>query len=155
MPKIQIPEQFVSQKTKEQQIFELNNEVRCKLAPSKIDGIGVFAIRDIKAGERCYCTPNIIPRFYNINFGSLSGLLPEVKELVLARWASVVNGSIFCSPNDDQSLLMFINHSSKDYNYDVVSDTALRDIKSGEEVLENYKIMKNYDKVYKGDWLEN
>ena len=153
---IQIPKEWLSPLSKENQITELNSEVRCKLGQSKTHGVGVFAIRAIQWGERCYCRPTMIPRFYNIPFGSLSKLFPEVKELVLQRWASVVNGSIFCSPNDDAHLLMFINHSC-DANYDVVSDTALRDIKKGEEILENYTAMTNWEKVRplkENPWLD-
>ena len=151
MPKIQVPFEYVSKLSKEQQINELNTEVRCTLAPSQIHGVGVFSIRDIKKGERLYCTPNIIPKFYNIPFGSLNKLFPEIKELVLARWASVVNGSIFQSPNSDAGLLFFVNHSSKDYNYDTVSDMALKDIPAGSEILEDYTTMTNWEKVYK--WI--
>lgn len=147
MPSITIPNEWVSQLSKNQQIIELNNEVRCKLAPSKIHGIGVFAIRDISWGERCYCRPQMIPKFYNIPFGSLSKLFLEIKELVLERWASVVNGSVFQSPNDDAGLLFFCNHSDNP-NYDVVSDTALRDIKKGEEILEDYRVMDNWQVAY-------
>jgi len=145
----------LSQKSKNDQILELNSTVKCKLAPSKIEGIGVVAIYDIKAGDKCYISPRMIPQFYNIPFGSLNKLFPEIKELVLARWASVVNGSIFCSPNDDQHLLMFVNHS-REPNYDVVSDTALKDIRAGEEILENYTAMANWEKVRppeKNKWL--
>jgi len=148
MPNIRVPIEYISKLSKEEQIIELNNTVRCKLAQSNIHGVGVFAIRAISKGERCYCTPNMIPKFYNIPFGSLSKLLPEIKELVLQRWASVVNGSLFQSPNDDAGLLFFINHSDNP-NYDVVSDTALRDIEEGEELLEDYRLMDNADKVYK------
>lgn len=151
MPNIQIPFEYVSKLTRDQQINELNSTVKCRLAPSKIHGVGVFALRDIPKGERCYCTPNIIPKFYNIPFGSLNKLFPEIKELVLSRWASVVNGSIFMSPNSDASLLMFINHSDNP-NYDVVSDMALKDLKNGEEVVEDYRVMLNYQKVY--TWLK-
>ena len=146
MANFQIPSQWVSKKSKDDQINELNSEVLCTLKPSPIHGIGVFAIRTIPKGERCYCRPNFTPKFYNIPFGSLNKLFPEVKELVLAHWASVVNGSLFCSPNDDAHLLMFMNHSN-DPNYDVVSDVALRDVACGEELLENYKIMEGWEKV--------
>ena len=153
MPRIQVPEQYVSKLTKEEQIIELNNEVRCTLKPSPIEGIGVFAMRYIYQGERCYCTPNMIPKFYNIPYGSLSKLLPEVRELVLKRWASVVNGSIFQSPNSDVGLLFFTNHAydSLIVNYDVVSDTAIRDIQAGDEILQNYCFMENAQKAY--PWL--
>jgi len=148
MPKIQVPFEYISNLSKELQAVELNSTVKCKLAPSEIDGVGVFAMRDIQKGDRCYIAPNVIPKFYNIPFGSLSKLLPEVKELVLSRWASVVNGSLFMSPNDDAKLLMFVNHSYSP-NYDVVSDTALRDISKNEEITEDYCAMINAGKVYK------
>ena len=154
--KIQIPDEWLSRLSKEQQITELNSEVKCKLSVSSIHGVGVFAMRSIKQGERCYCRPNMIPKFYNIPYGSLSKLFPEIRELVLQRWASIVNGSIFCSPNDDAHLLMFVNHSCNP-NYDVVSDTALRDIVNGEEILENYTAMVNWEKVRpidKNSWLD-
>ena len=149
---IQIPTEWLSPLSKEQQIAELNSEVRCTIKPSKIAGVGVFALRDIPKDDRCYIAPRMIPRFYNIPFGSLNKLFPEIKELVLARWASVVNGSLFCSPNDDAHLLMFVNHSI-DPNHDVVSDTALKDIKKGEEVLENYCAMDNAEKAHY-PWLK-
>ena len=151
MPNIQIPVAWLSKLSKEQQILELNNEVRCTLAPSKIHGIGVFALRNIQKGERCYVRPEMIPRFYDIPFGSLSKLFPEIKALVLDRWASVVNGSLFCSPNDDAHLLMFCNHSSEP-NYDVVSDTALKDIPKNTELFEDYCAMDNAEKAH--PWLD-
>ena len=147
MPNIQIPARFLSNLSQADQITELNNTVRCKLGVSKIEGVGVIAMRNIQKGERCYITPNVIPKFYNIPFGSLSKLLPEVKELVLQRWASIVNGSIFQSPNNDAGLLFFVNHSENP-NYDVVSDTALKDIRAEEEVLEDYRAMQNWQLAY-------
>ena len=148
MPRITIPHQYLSNLSKEEQIIELNNEVRCKLGVSKIHGIGVIALRNIQKGKRCYATPNVIPKFYNIPFGSLNKLLPEVKELVLQRWASIVNGSVFQSPNDDAGLLFFMNHDSHNSNYDIVSDTATQNIYEGEELKENYRLMDNWEKVY-------
>lgn len=147
MPRIQVDSKWLSPLTQKDQLNELNNEIRCTLKSSPIHGIGVFALRYIRKGERCFCTPRMIPRFYTIPFGSLNKLFPEIKELVLRRWASIVNGSIFCSSNDDAHLLMFMNHS-KDPNYDVVTDTALRDIKEGEEILEDYTVMDNWAKAY-------
>ena len=58
----------------------------------------------------------------------------------------MVNGSLFQSPNDDAHLLMFINHSDKP-NYDLVSDTALKDIKKGEELVGDYRVMDNWTRV--------
>ena len=147
MPRIQVSEHWISPLTKKQQIAQLNDTVRCTLRPSRIEGIGVFAIQYIRKGERCNCTPNLIPKFYNLTFTQLDDLVPEVKELILARWASVVNQSLFMSPNDDAHLLMFMNHSEEP-NYDVVTDTALKDIPRNTELLENYCVMENAEKVY-------
>lgn len=130
--------------------------MKTKLAPSSIHGVGVIAIKNIRKGEKCFISPRFEPRFYNVPFSSFNKLLPEVKELILERWASVVNGSIFRSPNDDASLLMFVNHSPDNYNYDVVSDVALRDIRAGEEIFEDYRLMTNWEKVRpvnKNPWL--
>ena len=131
----------------EDQIAELNNEVKARLAPSAISGVGVFAMRDIKKGERVYCKPREFKKWYSIPYGRLNELRPEVKGLILERWASIINGSEFQSPNDDAWLVLFINHS--DYpNYDVTTDSALRDVRRGEELTENYRRMVNAEKVY-------
>ena len=134
--------------TIEEQIIELNNEVKAKLAPSPIQGIGVFAIRDIKKGERAYCRPNGFKKWYSIPYERLSELRPEIKEVILERWPAIINKSQLQSPNDDAWLLLFMNHSDN-ANYDPKKDIALMDIKTGEEILENYKTMPNAKEVYK------
>ena len=146
MPNIQIPSQYIRNLSQKDQITELNSEVKCVLRPSPIHGIGVFALRNIPKGQRCYITPNVIPRFYNIPYASLNGLLPEIKEIILQRWPSIINGSKFISP--DARLLSFMNHSENP-NYDPKNDTALKDIENGEEITENYKTMENWANVHK------
>lgn len=133
-----------------EQISELNNEVRCHIKPSQIHGVGVHALRDIQKGEKLYISPNITPKWYSIPYERLNELRPEIREVVLARWPSVLLGSMFRSPNDDVWLASFVNHSGEP-NYDLATDTALKDIKAGEEVTENYKLMKNYGIIY--PWL--
>ena len=133
--------------TNQEQINELNTQVRCKLASSKIHGVGVFTIRDIRKGEKLYCWFNEHPKIYTIPYGSLSKLFPEVKEIILQRWSGVINGSAFRSPNDDQWLILFMNHSDEP-NYDKITDTALRDIKKSEEVTSNYCLTNNANKAF-------
>src|SRR3990167_2820038 len=120
-----------------EQIEELNKEVRCKLKPSPIEGVGVFSLREIKKGERAYCRPNGFKKWYSIPYERLDELGPEIKEIVFERWPAVINKSQFQSPNDDAWLLLFMNHSSE-ANYNPKTDMALRDIKCGEEVTEDY-----------------
>lgn len=134
----------------EQQIIELNSTVKVRLAPSNIHGVGVFAIMDIKAGERCYCFPLYTERkWYSIPWGSLNKLFPEIKELVTSQWASIVNGSRFLSPNDVAWPICFMNHEPSPLaNYEVKTDTALRDISKGDELTEDYCLMLNGNKVF-------
>lgn len=150
MPRITLDANLISNLSKDQQIAELNSEVKCVVGPSKIHGVGVFAIRDIIKGDRAYCRPNIKRRFYNVSYGSLNKLFPEIKEIILARWPSIINGSVFQHPNDDLWLLLFMNHSNNP-NYDVMTDLALTDIRKGQEVVEDYRTMENAKKVY--SWL--
>ena len=69
----------------DQQIAELNAEVKCHIKPSHIEGVGVFALRDIKKGEKMYCLPNQFRKWYAVPYERLNELRPEIKEVVLAR----------------------------------------------------------------------
>ena len=135
----------------EEQIVELDMTVKCKIASSSIHGVGVFAIRNILKGERLYVKPDApTPRkWYNVPYSSFGKLFPEVRELILERWPAVINGSLFLSPNECWPL-QWMNHSDEP-NYDLRNDSALRDIKKGEEITEDYRLMLNYEKIY--PWL--
>ena len=68
---------------KDWQIIELESTVKCTIKPSPIHGIGVFAIKDIKKGDRLYCFPQQTERkFYNVPYGSFNQFSPEVRELI-------------------------------------------------------------------------
>src|SRR3990167_8179391 len=146
MPFIDVKDQInLSQKD---QINKLNSEVKCKLVPSAIHGVGVFAIFDIKKGQKLYCIPPLMNRvFYTVSWSNLNKLWPEVKELILSSLPSIINGSLFLHPNDEVWLASWINHSDSP-NYDQESDTAIKDIKAGEETTESYRIMDNAEKIY-------
>lgn len=137
-----------------EQIQFLNDTVKVKLASSKIHGVGVVAMRNIRKGDRLYCFPNTRPYWFTLTYANLTKLLPEIRELILERWPSVVDGSHFLSPNDMSWLICFLNHSD-DPNYDPKTDTATRDIKKGEEIFENYlanmkteQDIEKYAKIY-------
>ncbi len=114
---------------------ELNEQVKCTLASSKIHGIGVMAIRDIKKGEELHCQS--FERKY-IQLDSLKGLRKEVLKLILQRWPIAEKRAPFFSPNDDARLISFMNHSNTP-NYDKYTDKALCGISKGEEVTEDYE----------------
>ena len=130
----------------EEEINFINTAVKVKLAPSKIHGVGVFAIKDIPKGTKLFA--NTIPKVFNIPYGSFNKIFPEIRELILERWPNIVNGSAFAWP--DTNIQAYMNHS-EDYNYDGVIDITVKDVKKGEEITEDYKDIKNYEKVF--PWL--
>lgn len=130
----------------EDTIIVLNSLVKIKLAPSSIEGVGVFAMRDIPKGIKLYAA--MFPQAYKIPFGSMKKLFPEVREYILGRWPQIVNGSAFMWP--DTNFVAYCNHSD-DPNYDAKTDTTLKDIKGGEEITENYKDIEGWERVY--NWL--
>ena len=133
--------------TNEEQIIWINSIVKTKLMPSKVHGIGVFALRDIGKGEKLY--GNLFPKIYNLPYSYFGKLFPEIKELLLERFPNIVNGSGFGYP--DHCIQGMMNHSEEN-NYDGITDVVLKDIKKGEEIFENYKQIPNYEKVFK--WLK-
>ena len=72
----------------------------------------------------------------------------EVRDILLGHWPQIVNGSHFLYPVT--KMTAFINHSD-DPNYDAKTDKLLKDVKQGEEITENYKLIENYQKVFA--WL--
>ena len=109
--------------TNQDEINELNSIIKARIGVSKIHGVGVIATRDISKGEMVYA--DRMPKVYQVPYGSMSKLFPEVREIILERWPSIINGGKFIAP--DARLLSFMNHS-EDPNYDPITDTALRKI---------------------------
>jgi hypothetical protein len=118
--------------------MNLNDTVWAKLAPSRIHGIGVVAIRDIPAGQKIYCQSTRQEARKDFSYD----ILPEIRHLIIQRWPRATEGGEFLSPNDDARLLSFMNHSGHP-NYDPYTDTTLQDIKRGEEITEDYMEYKN------------
>lgn len=116
---------------KQTQIDYLNETVLATLKPSPIHGIGVFAIQDIKAGESFVRNTST---FFDIRAKELDelGLNPEIKKIILQRHQEL---GLFQSPNCDQNLQAYMNHSP---NPNSTGTHAIRDIKTGEEITENY-----------------
>lgn len=144
-------EERVTPMSEADQCFELGRTVRCRLAPSAVHGVGVIAIRDIKKGERCYATIIEKPRWYKVHPSTLKKHLeqvyPTVYRMILDRWPHVINGTPFLSPNYDARLISFMNHSDTP-NYDPHTDLAVADIKEGEELFEDYRLVPNYEKAF-------
>jgi len=125
------------------QIEELNTYVKTKLAPSPIDGVGVFALVDIPKGSPIFA--DMRTKLYNLPYDEFGELLPHVREQLLSRWPQIINGSAFAYP--DTRVVAFMNHSD-DPNYDAVNDKTLKDIKEGEEITEDYRKIEGHEKVF-------
>lgn len=133
---------------RDEQAARLNTYVKCRVAPSKIHGVGVVAIREIGKDQRLYT--DMIPEIFNFPFASFGKLFPAVRQILLERFPLVTKGSMFVWP--DTRLQAYINHSDTP-NYDPVKDITLRDIKEGEEITEDYKLIDGWE-IAHGSWLK-
>lgn len=122
-------------------ITELNDRVCVRIAPSSIHGVGIFAARDISKGKRL-CLDHR-PIIYSLSPGNLSKLLPEVKQLILERWPRAAIAEPFIYP--DAVLSAYMNHAD---DANVKNDIALRDIKAGEELTEDYRLIPGFERIY-------
>lgn len=132
----------------------LNNSVWATLKPCTY-GIGVFAIRDIPKGTLLsdHSSRNPNPVLYRVSKEDFTKILPEIRELILDRTIFMKGKPIiFPSPNSNQTLQAFMNHSDTP-NSD--GQRALVDIKKGEEVTENYKSFYDLHELSKShySWL--
>lgn len=148
MKKIKTPKIYKATKAQKakklrEALILLNDIVKIKLAPSSIHGIGVFAMRDLDKGEKLYT--DSIPHAFDVPYSDFDKIDPEIRELILGHWPQIVNGSFFLYPVTKFSA--FINHSD-DPNFDAQKDVTLREIKKGEEITENYKVIPNYKKIF-------
>lgn len=127
-------------------IILLNDIVKVRIAPSSIEGVGVIAIKDIKKGEKIYA--DIVPHAFDVPFKMFNKLDKKIAEIICNHFPQVVNGSHFLYPVT--KMTAFINHSDTP-NYDAKEDKVLVDIKAGEELTEDYRLITNYEKIFK--WL--
>lgn len=130
----------------EETLAILNMLIRVKVAPSKIHGVGLVAMRDITKDTKLNLT--MFPQAYKVPKGSLNKLFPEVKQLIIERWPMILEGDGFMYP--DTLLQAYLNHS-EDPNYDYSTDKLLKDVKKGEEILGDYKKILTWKEAF--PWL--
>lgn len=126
---------------KEKLLRELQEDTYVMLKPSPVEGIGVFAIRDIPKGCRTIFSAGI-GEWVKLSFEEVEKLPAHARNLV----------ETYCLYDDENyfvpgygfkmmDMVLYLNHSSQ-FNITSVNDgeqfEALRDIKTGEELLLNY-----------------
>jgi len=114
--------------------FYINNTVYCRLAPSSIHGIGVFAIRDIPKGQKITDYYGGWFPLFSVTEEEFDKIEPEIQ--ILIRQQTIFSDEIkFDSPNSHVILEAFMNHSTTPNSDGIIT---LRDIKKGEELTKDY-----------------
>lgn len=117
--------------------------VKTKIAPSEIHGLGLFADQDIEIGQEVWRYHEETSQIYALNsFLSLCEELPFEKIQYFLSYSYLRGNRVFYLSDNTK----FINHDANAANLFLESDyseKASRDIKCGEELLENY--MLSYD----------
>ena len=135
----------------EKVIKHLTNNIKTKLAISNIDGIGVFAIRDITKGEEVFTHWEGDSFMYAIPNERISDIPNEVLELLDMYFINEECGfkiiRLFKGMNFLFHGTSYCNSAwpnKEDANIDITG-IAMRDIKAGEEILEWYTKNINTD----------
>jgi len=123
-------------------IVMVNDVIKIKLGTFN-GKVGVEAMRAFKKGDRVYA--NVIPCLVDIPYKDFKKIRPDVSELILSHFPQVVTGSHFMSP--DTLMQIYLQHHNNP-NYDAETDKALKSIKKGEEITQDYKKIKDYKKIF-------
>jgi hypothetical protein len=127
---------------------------KCTVKPSSIAGVGLFADQDIEKGQIVWhYTPETCVIFTRAVFDTLVASHHKTESFLIkyiltySYYVETFNGLVLCLDN-----ARFVNHCSKPNMWGGTSggqySIALRDIKQGEELTENYA---SYDS---NPWLD-
>jgi len=136
--------------TKEKlKILENLKNTYCRLKPSKIEGVGVFAIREIPKGKNPFLGLKK-QKWHKFQISELKNLNKEILSLIDSFFVIHKNGMVEISDSclNGMDVSYFLNDSKKP-NLKTIDDgenfVTLRKIKKGEELTAAYK---TYDEKY-------
>jgi SET domain-containing protein len=140
--------------TKEEVIKDLENNIYCRIQPSEIQGVGVFAIRNIPKGTNPFIT------YTNVETVAIpekeimeNEKIPNAVKEMVKDFYVIQDGNLYCDARslNEINITYFLNHSDTP-NLDVNEIngesvfTANRDILVGEELTSNYSMYSDsYD----------
>jgi hypothetical protein len=133
----------------ERSVESLNESLsKLYLAPSKIHGVGVFTREDIKKGEKMYVAD--MSAAFDLPLTYIKKLKKPLQEDILGMFPYVLKSTtkdrkVFIYP--PCPFVCYVNHGEPNYNH--LDDTALVDIPAGSEILEDYRVIDDYEKIYK------
>ncbi len=125
-------------------LHHLKHNIKTEIKSSNIDGIGIFAIKDIKVGEDVFPQWNYETGIYIIENNRFLEIPEEVQKIVDRYYISRVDGfriiRLFKGQNFFYNSFCFCNSSYPTLENTNISNEgiALRDIQKGEEILEAY-----------------
>ena len=127
----------------------LKNEIWFRTGPSKVHGVGLFAIRDIPKGT------DIMVEFdgkgktlFSVEKAKMQDIHPNVRQLWKDHWAGDdVWQHIYLPPNYKQIQVFYINHSANPSGRLVSGNNHAefvtnKDIREGEEIFSSYNFNK-------------
>jgi len=129
------------------QLFDyLNNSIKSYLRVSKIQGVGLFALIDIKKGEEVFPKWKGETGWYKIKFSEAKKLPIEVLQYILRSFGSeIINDDSdvsFKLTKDCNFLftepLCLLNTKYEKGNVDSKTGYSLKNIKKNEEICGNY-----------------
>ncbi len=143
---------MVDKKIVKKLISDLEKNIYCRLKPSKIEGVGIFAIRDIPKGVKLFKTSKKI-KFIGINPDLIFDnpkIDDEAKKMV-KDFCAIEKGKLYLPDIslNEMDIGFFINYSRKPNVSSRNGEDffALRDIKKGEELTVDYSSYCDKDKI--------
>lgn len=134
---------------KQELLTELQHEMYVALQPSGIHGIGVFAIRDIPKGSRNIFSPET-GQWIRVSFEEVEQLPQHSRQFIETYY--LYDDTHYFIPSHGckvMDMASYLNHSNTPNIVSVeegIFFEALRDIKTGEELLVDYgEIVKGVD----------
>ncbi|MBI2617435.1 SET domain-containing protein-lysine N-methyltransferase [Candidatus Gottesmanbacteria bacterium] len=121
-------------------IANLRNDVYCRMKPSPIHGVGVFAIRTIPKGINIFKGSQ--ESFYDFTKKELQKISKPVQKLIY-DFCCIEKGKVFIPKAGLNSIdiSFFVNHSNKPnvrFDEEQGSFITLRKISSNEELVVDY-----------------
>lgn len=139
---------------KKKKILESIKNTYCRLRPSGIEGVGVFAVRNIPKGKDPFLGISG-GRWHKFHIKELSRIDKEVKKMIDDFFVIEKDGYVYLPEGglNGIDISFFLNNSDKP-NLKIVGDgkdealyfRTLRNIKKGEELSVSYS---TYDDKYK------
>lgn len=140
--------------TKEEIIKDFENNVYCRIQPSKIQGVGVFAIRNIPKGINPFVTyTNVETIAIPVNEIMENKKISDAVKEMIKDFYVIQDGKFYCDARslNEINISYFLNHSdTPNLDVDEIDEesvfTTNRDISIGEELTSNYSMYSDsYD----------